>query len=310
MKAIYQIFISSLALAIVLLPVNLYAQPISSESINEETDDLMLTSDIKIGNVIVEFVDENNNQLLDPVTLSGQIGENYSINLPKIDNYTINRISTGSITGTYKENKQLITVVYSELIPTNEIDVAYVDENGKSLAPNDIITGEIGTTYNIVAKDFANYKLVDTFGMTTGEFDTKERGVTFIYEMVNPVQSPEVINEDVDTNEGVDTNKDVDTNEDVIVEPENESVVETSDVKTNVTANESSLATTPKFTNTSVKTTNENSTIDNQQAEKNTEEKTLKNTAIANKKLVNQLIFIVVLIIAIYGFSIYLKHHK
>ncbi|MCI1552979.1 MAG: DUF5776 domain-containing protein [Levilactobacillus sp.] len=61
------------------------------------------------------------------------------------------------------------------------VTVRYVDEQGKTLAPDQLLTGELGASYHSDALDIPNYTLTKTPANATGTFTSDAQTVTYVY---------------------------------------------------------------------------------------------------------------------------------
>ncbi|QMU07839.1 DUF5776 domain-containing protein [Levilactobacillus suantsaii] len=72
--------------------------------------------------------------------------------------------------------------VVPPIVPASQpVTVRYHDSKGKSLAPDQHLTGALGTTYRTTPKKIAGYTLKKTTGPTTGTFTTTAQTVTYQY---------------------------------------------------------------------------------------------------------------------------------
>ncbi|HBI1695026.1 TPA: MucBP domain-containing protein, partial [Enterococcus faecalis] len=60
-------------------------------------------------------------------------------------------------TGTYKEETQTVTYVYKR--QQGAVQVKYVDEQGREVAPTETLTGNVGEKYETQAKEIPGYAL-------------------------------------------------------------------------------------------------------------------------------------------------------
>ncbi len=67
------------------------------------------------GKVLVSFVDENNQQIADPVELKGEIGENYQATAKEIAGYKLKE-KPKNLTGQFSQEEQKVTFVYSKTV--------------------------------------------------------------------------------------------------------------------------------------------------------------------------------------------------
>ena len=108
-------------------------------------------ADVKVHHYKIIDGQETTEQLFEDETLSGKIGEKYSVS-PKSEGLGFYKYikTVGAPSGTYnKESKTII--FYYELKDTNVI-IKYVDENNNNLVPEEKGTGKINSKYTANAK--------------------------------------------------------------------------------------------------------------------------------------------------------------
>lgn len=110
---------------------------------------------------------------------SGQIGTDYAIDHPTILGYTYDA-TQGNATGTYGETPTTIVFIYKEAYST--VTVHYVDLQGRSIRADQVLTGQIGTSFDINYPEILGYTYQTTHGETTGTYGDTPSTVTFIYQ--------------------------------------------------------------------------------------------------------------------------------
>ncbi|GAB7391324.1 MucBP domain-containing protein [Lactococcus garvieae] len=141
---------------------------------------------VSAGNVTVKYVDENNNNLLDNIILSGNIGDAFTTEKKIIDGYTFKEV-IGDANGTFTDQPQTITYVYTkDPVSAGDITVKYVDENNNSLLDNIILSGNIGDAFTTEKKIIDGYTFKEVIGDVNGTFTDQPQTITYIYTK-NPV---------------------------------------------------------------------------------------------------------------------------
>ncbi|MEB3365100.1 MucBP domain-containing protein [Lactobacillus sp. R2/2] len=117
--------------------------------------------------VLAHYVDQDGKSIADDETLTGKIGDDYPAK--EIAGYVIQTKPSGKFSATVTE----VTYVY-----TNQVKVLahYVDQDGKSIAADETLTGKIGDDYP--AKEIAGY-VIQT--KPSGKFSGTETEVTYVY---------------------------------------------------------------------------------------------------------------------------------
>lgn len=147
------------------------------------------------GSVIISYQDEQGKKLIDDVTLSGNIGSSYSAEQKKFDNYTFKEVK-GEVTGLYNEKTQNIIYVYSENkmpILQGLVKVFYQDDEGRKLAEDEVLSGNIGDAYTVENRLFDNYTFKEIQGERTGTFSENDKEVYLIYTSKDAVLNIEFV---------------------------------------------------------------------------------------------------------------------
>ena len=147
----------------------------------------------KLVNVIAHYVDQDGKPIagITDEQLTGAIGDPYPDSAVKdIKGYTLKTKPTGEFSGTETE----VTYVYTKNAPVNpggaagwqpivggSVTVHYQDETGKQLAPDQILTGNVGEGYLTQEVALAGYKLTQRPANATGFYTANPQSVTYIY---------------------------------------------------------------------------------------------------------------------------------
>lgn len=98
----------------------------------------------------------------------------------EIDGYVFNSVNPEELTiGT---DSNVINIYYTVLHGT--VKVKYVDSNDKEIIEPEIIKGQVGTDYEIKAKEIAKYKLSKVVGNEKGKYIDGELVVTYVYDTI------------------------------------------------------------------------------------------------------------------------------
>lgn len=151
--------------------------------------------------VTIHYQDENGNTIKKDDVHFGRIGENYSFSAAKISDYELKAGSQSTYTGQYDAvNERAITFVYSKVKDSagsdstgikldvdNKIDIVvhYQDENGDTLAADDILSGRIGDGYVSTAKKINGYELKFRPNNAIGFFDRNSKSIIYVYSKMN-----------------------------------------------------------------------------------------------------------------------------
>ncbi|MBC2244782.1 LPXTG cell wall anchor domain-containing protein [Listeria booriae] len=138
-----------------------------------------ISMDIEGLPVTVRYTDTEGTSIHADTTLTGLFTEPYTSTAVSVPGYTL-KTSPANATGTYSEKAQTVTYVY-EKIATGPVTVQYVDEQGASIAPTEVLTGDYGKAYTSKAQHIAGYVLLETPTNATGVFTEQAQTVTYVY---------------------------------------------------------------------------------------------------------------------------------
>ncbi len=120
----------------------------------------------KTGKVVVLYTDTEGYELLKPVEIPGNVGDEYITSQPKIDGYKIYEVK-GEKRGKIVAGTTYVEYIYEKVEEPSEpttpdiekgtVIAYYVDENGNSIADPMIIPGTYGTTYITYQKVIPGY---------------------------------------------------------------------------------------------------------------------------------------------------------
>ncbi|MFS0988761.1 MucBP domain-containing protein [Enterococcus casseliflavus] len=165
---------------------------------------------IPAADVTVEYVDTEGNEIHASQTISGNVGDSYDASTEKyqltIDGYTLDQSQLPeNLKGVFSETAQTITYVYTKNpIPAADVIVEYVDTEGKEVHPSQVISGNVGDSYDASTDQ---YKLsIDGYTLDESQLPENLKGVfgetaqtvTYIYTK-NPIPAADVTVEYVDT---------------------------------------------------------------------------------------------------------------
>lgn len=136
--------------------------------------------------VTVRYQDELGTSLLDDMTLTGQVGQPYQSKPFSINGYHLKEIK-GHQNGVFKSNELEVIYIYAK-DQAASVTVRYLDQDGRQLAPDRTLLGQLGAKYQADAKVFPGYKLKAQPQNSQGQFLQESQTVTFWYEkLTEPV---------------------------------------------------------------------------------------------------------------------------
>ena len=132
----------------------------------------------------VNYLEKDTNKVLNQSKVVNDVKFETVINgrneIITIDGYVFNSVNPEELTiGT---DSNVINIYYTVLHGT--VKVKYVDSNDKEIIEPEIIKGQVGTDYEIKAKEIAKYKLSKVVGNEKGKYIDGELVVTYVYETI------------------------------------------------------------------------------------------------------------------------------
>ena len=165
---------------------------------------------IPAADVTVEYADTEGNEIHASQTISGNVGDSYDASTEKyqlaIEGYTLDESQLPeNHKGVFSETAQTVTYVYTKNpIPVADVTVEYVDTEGKEVHPSQVISGNVGESYDASTE---KYQLkIDGYTLDKSQLPENSKGmfsetaqtVTYIYTK-NPIPAADVTVEYVDT---------------------------------------------------------------------------------------------------------------
>ena len=136
------------------------------------------------GTVNVTYVDEQDAQVADPVTLEGEVDASYAAEKKEITGYNFLRVE-GPETGAFKTEVQNVKYIYQAIPkPRGTVNVTYVDEQDAKLADPVTLEGEVDASYTTEKKEITGYNFLRVEGPATGTFKSDVQNVKYIYQAI------------------------------------------------------------------------------------------------------------------------------
>ncbi|EAK9012047.1 MucBP domain-containing protein [Listeria monocytogenes] len=154
---------------------------------------ITVTPPVKGGDVTVQYKDTTGAVLADSTTLSGNVGENYTTTAKTIDGYSLTT-TPANANGTFSTNPQTVTYTYTKDPIAQPVTVNYIDTDGKTIAPTETLSGNIGENYTTTAKTIQGYTLTTTPANAKGTFSTEPQIINYIYEKNPDLAQPITVN--------------------------------------------------------------------------------------------------------------------
>ena len=139
--------------------------------------------------ITIHHVDESGKQIAKDTIFPGNFGDPYSIIGDSVAGYTL-KAGQSPVTGIYdndEDKEREFTFIYikspesSAPIKGEGVLVHYQDEQGRTIAPDEVLNGNIGDGYVSAAKEIAGYTLKTRPKNATGFFSDITQNVTYVY---------------------------------------------------------------------------------------------------------------------------------
>ena len=165
---------------------------------------------IPAADVTVEYVDTEGNEIHPSRTISGNVGDSYDVSTEKyqltIEGYTLDESQLPeNSNGVFGETAQTVTYIYTKKpIPAADVTVEYVDTEGKEVHPSQVISGNVGESYDASTEKYQlaieGYTLDESQlpEDSKGVFSETAQTITYIYTK-NPIPAADITVEYVDT---------------------------------------------------------------------------------------------------------------
>lgn len=155
---------------------------------------ITVTPPVKGGDVTVQYKDTTGVVLADSITLSGNVGENYTTTAKTIDGYSLTT-TPANAKGTFSTEPQIINYIYAKNAETAQpITVNYRNSTGQKIAKSEVLTGNIGESYSTQPKTIAGYTLTTIPPNAKGTFTTNAQTVTYMYAPIAISALPVTVN--------------------------------------------------------------------------------------------------------------------
>ena len=139
--------------------------------------------------ITIHHVDESGKQIAEDTIFPGNLGDPYSIIGDSVAGYAL-KADQSPVTGIYdndEDKEREFTFIYikspesSAPIKGEGVLVHYQDEQGRTIAPDEVLNGNIGDGYVSAAKEIAGYTLKTRPKNATGFFSDITQNVTYVY---------------------------------------------------------------------------------------------------------------------------------
>ena len=142
--------------------------------------------------ITIHHVDESGKQIAEDTIFPGNLGDPYSIIGDSVAGYAL-KADQSPVTGIYdndEDKEREFTFIYIKIpessapIKGEGVLVHYQDEQGRTIAPDEVLNGNIGDGYVSAAKEIAGYTLKTRPKNATGFFSDTIHNVIYVYSKI------------------------------------------------------------------------------------------------------------------------------
>ncbi|MBC2328542.1 LapB repeat-containing protein [Listeria swaminathanii] len=138
----------------------------------------VIVSDAAAEKVNVKYVDENGLEISAAETLTGNLDEAFSIDAKSIAGYKCD----ATLSGVFSTVEQTVVFHYKAIEP-GVVTIKYKDANGKAVAEDKQITGDIGDDFEAEAQTVSGYSCQ---AIASGKITEEPQTITFTYSTATP----------------------------------------------------------------------------------------------------------------------------
>ena len=159
----------------------------SDQLINNWKDGAKDETYVRETTITAHYQDEEGKKLADDETYTGTYGTPYEAKVKEIPGYVLTAMPKNA-KGLIGENVDDIMFIYQKPrnngktpIKAADVTVHYEDENGNQIAPNVILSGNVGDGYQTETKTISGYTLKTRPNNATGFFTSQPQDVVYVY---------------------------------------------------------------------------------------------------------------------------------
>ncbi|MDB1662477.1 MucBP domain-containing protein, partial [Enterococcus faecalis] len=183
---------------------------------------------VETGKVIVNYLDEDGNQLLESANYMYTFGESYGVAAEIIEGY--NLIGEEFVTGVINQEETIVNFIYKKddnpVEEKGKIITKYVDENGKDLVEPKEFLDVVGKDFSVNAETIEGYELTSD-SKVTGKVTKEDTVITFTYEKVKEPEVPVEPTEPTEPQEPTESTTSTDTEKEPIKEDKKDNLYQT-----------------------------------------------------------------------------------
>lgn len=150
----------------------------ASGTMTEEPITVVYVYSLNDTSVIVNYVDDQGNNLTNSVILTGKVFDPYTTEQKEFYGYTLTDIPDNA-SGQMSDEQTVVNYVY--MLKDSSVLVNYVTDEGQQLTDPIILTGKVFDDYSTESKEFYGYTLTATPESANGKFSEDQITINYIY---------------------------------------------------------------------------------------------------------------------------------
>ena len=155
----------------------------------EEAIEVIYKYNKKSGKLVINYVDEDGNNIIDRVEKTEKVGTSYKTTKEAFKDYDFVEVD-GKEEGKYIDGTIEVTYKYSKKV--GKLVINYVDEDGNSIIDKVEKTAKVGEKYKTTKEEIEGFEFVKVVGNEEGKYIDGTIEVTYIYKnAVGDVEIPE-----------------------------------------------------------------------------------------------------------------------
>ncbi|MCT3136168.1 MucBP domain-containing protein, partial [Lactococcus lactis] len=162
-----------------------FPEPGKTNSVTVKYDKDSDQPEAKKGTLTILYTDTRGNEIKDPTTQEGKVGDLYEVVAPDIKGWKLNDNSPNLFRDEYKEGNTTVKFKYDkdetpDPVKQGSVTVQYLDEDGKSIKDPKTLTGDVDGKFEESAPTIKGYSLTSD-KTVSGKFTEKVQTVKFTY---------------------------------------------------------------------------------------------------------------------------------
>lgn len=176
-----------------------FPEPGKTNSVTVKYDKDSDKPDVKEGTLTIRYTDTRGNEIKDPTTQEGKVGDLYEVVAPDIKGWKLNDNSPNLFRDEYKEGNTTVTFKYDkdetpDPVKQGSVTFKYVDKDSKELQASKTIKGDVDKAFSETAPTIKGYSLDKSKSDETysGKFTEQGQTYYFVYNKdVTPTPDPQ-----------------------------------------------------------------------------------------------------------------------